>query len=165
MELCEMCDVHGPLSEHDLARAPPPNIYRIGIYEVKFENAKNFICNQGTYVIETFQYIECTEPQHFHLLIQSVAELFVGTIDKISRIVTERDINNVAAGPLPPVLPHKIFKLSGQNVSHIIREQKLRLLKTFTEHNFQQLEDEFTALAQERRRGPQFKKVLGDCNH
>ncbi|KAI9922230.1 hypothetical protein PsorP6_000481 [Peronosclerospora sorghi] len=97
--------------------------------------------------LETFQYIECTEPQHFHLFIQSVSKLFVGTIDKISRIVVERDINNAAAGPLPPVLPHEIVKLSGQQFSHIIREQKLR------KKNCAQ------------RREPQFKKYLDDCDH
>ncbi|KAI9916019.1 hypothetical protein PsorP6_008651 [Peronosclerospora sorghi] len=88
MELCEMCGVHGPSSEHELAIAPPPNIYRIGNYEVEFESAKNLICNQGTYVLETFQNIECTEPQHFHLLIQSVVELFLE--DEFAALVQAR---------------------------------------------------------------------------
>ncbi|KAI9910591.1 hypothetical protein PsorP6_010984 [Peronosclerospora sorghi] len=117
MKLCEMCDAHGPLSEHELAIAPRPNIYRIVNYEVDFESAKKISETKG--------------------LMFTTA----------------------------PVLPHEILKLSGQKFSHTIREQKLRLLETFTQRDLQQLEDEIAALVQARRREPQFKKVLDDCDH
>ena len=79
--------------------------------------------------------------------------------------VVERDSSNEAAEEIPPVLPHLLVKLRGREFSRVLRIQRNRLLKTWSQVEINDIELEFQGLKMAYQNEEALKNVLDGCDH
>lgn len=163
-ELSEGCTVTGPLSEEDIAALPlvVPHLRR-GQYVVAYGDARAFIHDQGTFVIDS---IAKLEPAVGDAVVHSIANLIVGLYTGIKAILPVRHSNNVgSAKPLPPVLPHSLVKHRTAQICELLRGYRSRLASAgWATEQIDHIETDHRELLQAYRNEPPFKKAVDACS-
>lgn len=85
-------------------------------------------------------------------------------IDGVKSIVAERNSRNEANSTVPPVLPHELVMIRGQDFMGIVREQRARLLSRMSISQVDHIEQEFGDLLKAYRSEPAFKATLKGCD-
>jgi hypothetical protein len=109
------------------------------------------------------QNISTTELDVVNSLTVAVAKMFGQAANGIHEIVAERDSENNASYNLPPVLPHQPVKIDMCELSKILSEQNLLLVKMLSLIAIHQIGNAFFDLFRACREEKKFKRAVDDC--
>lgn len=132
-------------------------------FAINVENILQVMEDLGSYAMEAIAElgVEAT-----HIFCQDVSKCVVNLIARIADVVAERDSSNEsAADEIPPVLPHLLVKLRGRDFSQVLRIQRNRLLKTWSQVEINDIELEFQGLKMAYQNEEALKNVLNGCDH
>lgn len=124
--LGELCPVSGPHNESTLAQLMANEQTHVvrGAYSAKLSDARLFLDDLGSFVMNTLA--NHLDAEQVRSIESSIARLFVGVVDGISRIAALRDDRNEAehAEDLP-VIPTMLVKLRPAAVSVLLNRYKV----------------------------------------
>jgi hypothetical protein len=130
-------------------------------YSIDLQSVEDTLRDLGTFVIGAMEQIRADEMAE---VIKSIATCSVNLIAGLANIVAERDSRNDAAESMPPVLPHQLVKLRGQEFANIIIQQKERLSVRWSAKMIDDIERDFEDLRGAYEREPSLKQFLDKCS-
>jgi hypothetical protein len=131
-------------------------------FAINIENTLRVMEDLWSYAIEAIAELGVEATLIF---CQDVSKCVVDLIARIAHVVAERDSSNEAAEEIPPVLPHMLVKLRGGNFSQVLRIQRNRLLKKWSQVEINDIELEFQGLNMAYQNEEALKNVLDRCDH
>jgi hypothetical protein len=131
-----------------------------GRFALTRANTRHFMDGLDLWVVQN---ISTMELEVVNSLTVAVANMFGQAANVIHEIVNERDLENNASDDLPPVLPHKLVKIDLRDLSKIISEHNLRLVKRLSSIESHQIGDDFGDLLRAYREEKSFKRAVEDC--
>ena len=88
------------------------------LFSLQLSDVKEVLEDLGMFVLDN---IEETGADAMTELVKDIAVCTVNLIASVDSVVAERDSSNEAALEMPPVLPHKLVLLQGQEFANIVR--------------------------------------------
>lgn len=162
-KLSKLCKVTGPLTSARIHQLLPSNEYVIrGAYAVKVDDARAFIEDRGQIAIDALGRLSSDESS---ASIRSIAGLFAGFVDGISKVVATRNSNNKALNDeLPPVLPHQLLTTRTARLCEIVQLHRQRLEAVgWTKEKVSMIETEHQQLLEVVDEDDILRKALGKC--
>ena len=128
--LSMLCTVDGPVDPVTLVTLEDSVLHVVrGSYSVSLYATRQFIYNLGSVAIEMF---EDLSEEDSDAVVKSIASLFAGLADGLSKVVSAPNRNNQELplqDELPPVLPRSLVHISGSKMGSIVRRYKTQLLE------------------------------------
>jgi hypothetical protein len=105
-KLKSLCEVRGPHDDSTLSMIDRNSNVICGPYAVSLSNARDFIENQGSFVMGAMAALPMEDD---FMMVRSVASLLCGLVNGISNVVAHRDRNNDASDEIiPATLPQSL---------------------------------------------------------
>jgi hypothetical protein len=124
-KLKSLCEVRGPHDDSTLSMIDRNSNVICGPYAVSLSNARNFIENQGSFVMGAMAALPMEDA---FMMIRSVASLFCEVVNGISNVVAHRDRNNESSDEkIPATLPHSLCQLRTSALCALVCRHKMRL--------------------------------------
>jgi hypothetical protein len=159
-----LCPVAGPHDEVAIAAIDQSETIVRGSHSASTKDARAYLQDLGSFVLEALQTLDFEEVDNME---RSIAGLFAGLIDGISRIFADRNENNEADNNAEslPVLPHLLVKIRTSEVSRLVLRCKPRLIATgWTNVCIEQIERDHRDLLRAFKCEPQFASAINRCS-
>ena len=107
VDLKEFLAVDGPLNHDEQVAADADLlVIRFSRWSVAFTSIRTCLLDQGSFVVHLMDSFAQTD---IVLIFTTIAHLFLSVIDGIVEVVAERDIDNTADDPVPPIFPRDLI--------------------------------------------------------
>jgi hypothetical protein len=161
-KLKSLCEVRGPHDDSTLSMIDRNYNVICGPYAVSLSNARDFIENQGSFVMGAMAALPMEDA---FMMVRSVASLFCGLVNGISNVVAHRDRNNNASDEIiPATLPHSLCQLRTSALCALVRRHKMRSeVAEWDVQAIEEIENDHKAMARAYRNETAFSAAINKC--
>ena len=169
-DLMGRCHIFGPMTlEQALAldEAIQTNPHHALVFEnfaVTKDRVRFAIDNVGGYVQLTMDALMTSNRQGdketHDQVIRTVGFFALQVVVGVRKIVVEQDSKNTPSDEMPPVLPMDLSAMNSRDFTALLQKQRLQLRQKFTEHDIEQIDEQFRSLRLCIREQPELKSVL-----
>ena len=131
-----------------------------GRFAVENEKARERLEDLGAFATDA---LADSPLQRASELPQSFAKMLSRSMSAISSIASERGSDATPGQPLPAALPHQLARMRGREFGKLLREQRKRLLCSFSEDDLVRIEEEQLELREAYRKESVVKRFLDNC--